>query len=289
MELRSSMSISAICGCFGLDWDTVKEMEKRNLAREYAHIRLKDMHAIGVDGIFAGRALVEEGGFLTIVRGLESGATLFVGEGRGAGTLAAFSRRLRASGASIDYVTMDMSAPFAKWVSDNLPGATVVHDHFHVIKKMNEALDNVRRRVCAGLDDEERKAVKRRRFLLLHNAGDLDADEKRHLENIRRTFADLGTAHMMKEGLRAICRQSENGLDAALALRAWCMGADQTSIPEIQGGRQVHAQPLRGHSRVPDQRTPDQRGDGGIQQQGQVSCPPGIRIPRPGILQTQNI
>ena len=100
---------------------------------------------------------------------------------------------------------------------------------------MNEALDNVRRRVCAGLDDEARKAMKHRRFLLLHNAEDLDADERQHLECIRQTFADLGTAHMMKEELRAICRQGENGFDAALAIRAWCRDADNTHIPEIQG------------------------------------------------------
>ena len=56
---------------------------------------------------------------------------------------------------------MDMSCGYAAWVAKVLPDATVVYDHFHLIKLMNEKVDKVRRRTVNQLDEEEREALKK--------------------------------------------------------------------------------------------------------------------------------
>jgi transposase len=50
-------------------------------------------------------------------------------------------------------VAVDMAPSYTKWVCDTLPEATIVYDHFHVIKLMGEKLDSIRR-------SEVRKAIK---------------------------------------------------------------------------------------------------------------------------------
>lgn len=156
VELRAEMSISAVASYFKLDWKTAKEAEKRHLQRKYRTIRLADVQIIGIDEIHIGRSR-----YKTIVRDLQSGAVLHVGDGRGAEALKRFQRRLASSSAQIETVAMDMAAGYAAWVRDCLPDATVVYDHFHLIKLMNDKVDAVRRRTVAELEQNDAKALKK--------------------------------------------------------------------------------------------------------------------------------
>jgi transposase len=156
VELRHEMSISAVAKHFDLDWRTVKEVEKRHLETKYQHIRLADVETVGVDEIFIGKMK-----YKTVVRDLATGAVLHVGDGKGGEALEEFGRRLRSSKAKIKVVAMDMSSGFAAWFKLNLPDAAIVFDHFHVIKLMNDRLDQVRRKTVKDLEEEDAKALKK--------------------------------------------------------------------------------------------------------------------------------
>ena len=80
-----------------------------------------------------------------MVLDLESGAVVFVGDGKGADALKPFWKRLRPSRAKIEAVAMDMSAAYREAVSTHLPEAKIVFDRFHVIKLFNEKLSDLRR------------------------------------------------------------------------------------------------------------------------------------------------
>ena len=156
VELRREMSISAISQYFRLDWKTVKDAEKRCLQRRYRTIPLKDVRVIGIDEIYVGHKK-----YKTIVRDLEHGSVLHVGDGRGGDAVKGFWRRLSSSKATIQAVAMDMSSGYAAWVREKLPNAEIVFDHFHLIKLMNERIDKVRRRTVAALEEDEKKALKK--------------------------------------------------------------------------------------------------------------------------------
>ena len=111
---------------------------------------------------------------------LESGAVVFVGDGKGADALKPFWKRLRPSGAKIEAVAMDMSAAYRGAVSTHLPKAKIVFDHFHVIKLFNEKLSDLRRALYREATDVMHKEVlKGTRWLLLKNPENLDAEEGR--------------------------------------------------------------------------------------------------------------
>ncbi|MEW6652717.1 MAG: transposase [Bacteroidota bacterium] len=70
---------------------------------------------------------------------------MFVGNGRESEGLKSFWKRLKSSGAKIKAATMDMCPAYLKSVEENTDNVIVVFDKFHIIKKMNEALDETRR------------------------------------------------------------------------------------------------------------------------------------------------
>lgn len=140
-ELSKSMTISDVARHLGVSWDTVKDIQKRNLERRYAHISLKDVQLIAIDEISIGKGHR----YMTIVLDLKTGAIVFVGEGRGSKSLDPFWEKLRHSKARIKAVAMDMSPAYALAVHKHLPKSVIVFDHFPIIKMFNEQLSELRR------------------------------------------------------------------------------------------------------------------------------------------------
>ncbi len=231
IELRSEMSISGIANYFKLDWRTVKRCEKRYLKKKFRRIKLKKVRVIGIDEIYIKSQGKEK--YITIVRDLKSGAVLYIGNGKGADSLKNFSKRLRHSKAKITAIAMDMSKAYVSWAKKSLPNATIVFDHFHVIKLMNEKVDKVRRRIANKLADDQKKLLKNQRFLFLRNVEDLEPDAKMLLDNLRKTFRELGDVSMMKEAVRSIYYAAEDAFEAEAAFKNWCSIAKKTDVKEL--------------------------------------------------------
>ena len=67
--------------------------------------------------------------------------SFWVGEDRGAEALREFWRRFKLSGARLKAVAMDMSGAYACSVRAHAPHAILTFDRFHVMRLMNERLD----------------------------------------------------------------------------------------------------------------------------------------------------
>jgi len=94
---------------------------------------LKDITRIAIDEISIGKAHK----YITLVLDLETGSVVFIGDGKGADSLDPFWKKLKKSKASITAVAIDMSPAYIQAVRTNLPKATIVFDHFHLIKYFN--------------------------------------------------------------------------------------------------------------------------------------------------------
>lgn len=234
MALRTEMSIKAIADYYGLPWDLVKDTEKGQLAKDYARVPLKHVRMIGVDEIFVFRTANSDEKYVTVVRDLETGDVLFVGDGKGEKAIAEFSGWLRRWRKHIVCVYMDMSNSYCAWVGENLPNADVMFDHFHVVKAMNDALDKVRRRTAAKADERTRRLLKGCRRALSGNAEDLSDAGKAKIEAVRENVSELSDAYALKEHLRAIYDFAQHQYGARLLLEDWCEVANSTNVPELQ-------------------------------------------------------
>jgi transposase len=167
-----------------------------------------------------------------VVLDLKSGAVVFVGEGKGAEALTPFWKRLKCSKAKIEAVAIDMSPAYISAVSNNLSKATIVFDHFHVIKLFNEKLSDFRRKLHREATDVLQKGVlKGTRWLLLKNPENLkdERNESQRLEEALKLNKPLATAYYMKEDLREIWKQKTK-TKAEKLLKDWAKRAQISGI-----------------------------------------------------------
>jgi transposase len=203
LDLLHHMTIQDVAEHLNVGWDLVKDIQKRDLSRRFARPKLKHLRQIAIDEISIGKGHR----YLTVVLDLQSGAAVFVGDGKGAEALDPFWRRLQRSGARIEAVAIDMSAAYIEAVSTHLPDAAIVFDHFHVIKLFNDKLSDLRRDLYREATDQLHKEVlKGTRWLLLKNPDNLNPDrkERERLQEALRLNQPLATAYYMKEELRLL-------------------------------------------------------------------------------------
>ena len=96
LELRQHMSIQALADFYDLRWHTIKELEKKHLQKKFSRIQTAHIKAIGIDEIHVGKGMQNQQ-YLTIIRDLQSGAVIHVGEGKGISALAGALKKLKKS------------------------------------------------------------------------------------------------------------------------------------------------------------------------------------------------
>ena len=232
LELSRRMTIRDVARHLGVGWDVIKDIQKRDLSRRYAKPKLKHLRHLAIDEI----AIAKGHRYLTVVMDLDSGAVVFVGDGKGADALKPFWKRLRGSKAKIEAVAMDMSAAYRAAVSTHLPKAQIVFDHFHVIKLFNEKLGQLRRDLHREATDVMHKEVlKGTRWLLLKNPENLDEkrDEKSRLEEALALNQSLAAAYYLKEDLRQFWEQPGKKF-GTLFLDGWIKRAEASGIKMLQ-------------------------------------------------------
>ena len=228
LELLQHTTIKRVAAHVRMSWHTVKEIQKRYLAHKFSRPRLIDLRWIAIDEINVGHGHQ----YLTVVLDLDTGAVVYVGEGKDAGALKLFWKRLRASGARIEAVAMDMSAAYFNAVTSHLPKAVIVFDHFHVIKLMNEKLTKLRRDLYREATDLlQKRVLKGSRWLLLKNPENLkdERNEKQRLEEALSLNKPLATAYYLKEDLRFLWNQPDK-VTAQTYLDEWIAQAEASGI-----------------------------------------------------------
>lgn len=230
VELARYMTISDVAHHLGVSWNLVKDLMKEELKRAFRRPRFKDLRWIAIDEISIGRGHR----YLTIVLDLRSGAVIFIGEGKGSEALDPFWKRLRSSKARIEAVAIDMSTAYIRAVTEHLPDAVVVFDHFHVVKLMNDKLSSLRRSLQRKASEEQKDVLKGTRWLLLKNPKKLNEErgEGAQLEAALELNAPLAAAYYLKEDLRQLWQQP-NKATARIFLEGWIERARATRIPQL--------------------------------------------------------
>jgi transposase len=232
LELSRRMTILDVARHLDVGWDTIKDIQKRDLSRRYAKPKLKHLQHIAIDEIAAARGHR----YLTVVLDLDGGAVAFVGDGKGADALKPFWKRLRPSGAKIAAVAMDMAGGYQSAVRAHLPKAVIVFDRFHVVKLFNDKLSDLRRAPYREATDVQHKEVlKGARWLLLKNAANLDPekDEERRLKEALKLNEPLAAAYYLKEDLRRFWEQPGKRF-ATTFLDGWIRRAEASGIRVVQ-------------------------------------------------------
>ncbi len=113
--------------------------------------------------------------YVSLFVDLDGPRVLFVANGKDAATVGAFADDLKAHGgdpARIEEVCMDMSAAFIAGAAAHLPQAEITFDRFHIVKIINEGVDEVRRE-----EQKSRPELKQSRYVWLKNETNLSSGQ----------------------------------------------------------------------------------------------------------------
>jgi transposase len=222
------MTLTDVAELTLLSWDAVKNITKSHLAKDYGKPALRGVRYLGIDEVHLGKKTR----YYTIVLDLEDGRILWAKPGRGKEALRGFWRRLRVAKARIRAVATDMSAAYWSAVLEHLPDAALVFDKFHILKLMNERLDDLRREMVREAEGPLKLRIKGTRFLLLRNPQNLVREQIPKLDEALRLNEPLLLGWYMKEELRELWSQTSRDQMEAF-LKDWCDKASQTGIGQI--------------------------------------------------------
>jgi transposase len=228
----------------GVAWSTVGQIVERVVSRRLSPDRLANLRRIGIDE-FSYR---KRHRYLTLVVDHDRRHVVWAAEGRSAATLSAFFRELGPQACTaIELVSIDMSGGYQKAIAEWLPTAQVIYDRFHVQRLASDALDAVRRSLvreaAAGADDadDEPRAIKKTRWVLLKGWHRLDAEERARLHEVQRTNRPLYRGYLLKETLASALDYRQPAC-AERALKSWIAWACRSRLqPFVRVARTLRA------------------------------------------------
>ena len=127
----------------------------------------------------------------------------------------------------VETVSVDMWKAYLTSVEEILPSANIVHDRFHLIKYLNDAIDKVRRR-----EVKHHGELKNSRFVLLKNKVNLT--DKQHIlfEHIQASNYQVSKAWRVREDFKDIF--GSPSIEEAFALFIhWGASVLNTNIKEV--------------------------------------------------------
>jgi transposase len=203
----ASMSTAAVAVQHGVDWATVRRAETAGLARWDATREAVPLRLVGVDEKWLGRRHKLDHHFVTIVSNLETGEPVWMGPGRGQETLAGWIATLSAEEKGrIELFAMDMHGPYAAAVRAHpvLTEKPIVHDPFHVMKRVQAAVDEVRRQVFFRAGPGMRGIGRGTRWLVLRAWERCTPEQQAKVLELMRCNPLFARAYQIKEELRAV-------------------------------------------------------------------------------------
>ncbi len=129
----------------------------------------------------------------------------------------------------IESVALDGARTYISSTSEYAKKALIVYDKFHVIQKLNMAVDTVRRMELrkarvAEQDDVVEMMNCRQRFILLKNKADLTEKQAEHLKRLCEINEPIYKAMLLKDSFQEVYMQN-NEETARVCLEAWIQQA----------------------------------------------------------------
>jgi len=227
------MSWKEVAEAFRTSWDSVYQAVQLAVAWGLAHRDLGGIEAIGVDEVLWPRGHK----YLTVVYQIDGHCRrlLWVGKDRTVETLESFfctfcfcrSLKLR-------YVCSDMWKPYLDVLARWAPRAVHVLDRYHIVAKLNKALDEARAEESKRMQrDGYEPILKHSRWSLLKNPENLTDRQNDKLADLLQYNLKTIRAYLLKEEFQLLWEYVSPGW-AGKFLDRWCTKAMRSRIDPMK-------------------------------------------------------
>ena len=224
---------------------TEEEIQRmvEDIAEEITEPDLSKLKRLGIDEI----ALVKgQKNYCAVLVNLDTGKLIAILEKR---TQEELRKTLTGWGKEvleqIEEVSIDLWLTYKNLVKELMPSADVVADRFHVMKQINQELDEQRRAEKRAVEAQKNKrqkaekeakleVLKRSKYSLLKNEEYLTETQKIKLEAIKENFQNLKKMQELKEEFRKIYETSENPTEGMLSISEWLVKSSSVFTKSCQ-------------------------------------------------------
>jgi transposase len=161
--------------------------------------------------------------YLTVFVDLQAKRVLLAVEGKDAGVWERFAEQLGKHNGhpkAITQVAVDMSAAYAKGVTEKFGNAELVFDKFHVVAQVSQAVDEVRRAEVRQ-DSDARAALEKTCWLWRKNPENWSKRDEARWEQLKSKPLVTGLAFAMRLDLQQ-AYAARNALEARSRFTRWC-------------------------------------------------------------------
>ena len=166
--------------------------------------------------------------YITVLSHPRSGCILEVGEDRTKESCKSLINNSLTEDQRIKVTTicMDMWKAFISTSKEMLPNAEIVHDRFHLIKYLNDAIDKVRRR-----EVKQHEELKDSRYALLKNQENLTEKQRIKFDAISGANYQVGKAWQIRENFKDLF---SSDIESSFVLyKQWVVASIGKKIKEV--------------------------------------------------------
>lgn len=227
------MSWKDVSEAFHVSWDKVYDAVKHAVSWGLSHRNLARITMIGVDEVQWHKGHQ----YQTVVYQLDDGMKrlLWVGPDRTAKTLLRFFRFLgRERTARLEFVCSDMWQAYLKVIAKKAPEAVNVLDRFHVMQRINRAIDQVRASEVKQLLREGYEPILTgARWVLIKRPENQTAKQAAKLKELLQYNLKSVRSHLMKEDFQRFWDYA-SPVWAGKFLDDWCTRAMRSKIDPMK-------------------------------------------------------
>lgn len=204
---------------YDLNWKSVKEIDREHIKLLLPKIIDLKIRRIALDEI----AIMKGHKYFTVIRDYDTGVAIKILFGRGyQETYDALLSLGKDTLSQIKFASLDMWDPYIKAISELCPDAKLVFDKFHVVKKVNAAVDKVRKTEFAKASDEERINMKHKRWIILKRESNLNLECREELDALLKNNDKLYKAYLLKEQILSIFEDKVSNFETIqLRIKCW--------------------------------------------------------------------
>jgi transposase len=180
---------------------TLSDILHRAIERLRSGHRIADIDKLGIDEISYRKGKK----YATIVYDMDRQCVVWVGQGKGRETADIFFKDALSEEQrkKIRFASCDMSKAYLGAIEHWCPQATLVIDRFHVVKALNEAVDEVRKEEWRNAEGDDKKALKGLRWLLFVHSKNRTKGDTRRLNAIKSSNRRIHRAWVLKDEFEA--------------------------------------------------------------------------------------
>jgi len=226
MELAHMMPMTNVSKITGETDNRLMRIVKYYVTESRKKVDMKNVVAIGTDETSKAKGHK----YITTFIDMIEKRVLFATEGKDNTTVKRFADDLEqhnGKSENIEKVCSDLSKAFIKGINENLPNAKIIFDRFHVMNKVSEALDEVRKQ-----EVKINSVLVNSKFAFLHNPETATENQTKKLESLTKLNLKTVRAYQIKLALRDIYEMN-NKEQAIKAMKKWYFWATHSRIKPI--------------------------------------------------------